>query len=223
MEEAQPDVIEAEVRIDERDFVTAHREVAFLRRAMVTSSAVALLLILAGGACLYGAFSELPVAGFAPLFVIGAGGLLLWRARTRGSREFRSMKEWQTRIRYRFSRTGIRFENEKEGSDRAWDLLAGWSEGKSAFYVEQAGQCFQIIPKRAFGDRNAVDAVRSLLRENVRSRPELRGPRLQRSRLLLSIGLWLVLVTVFFVIYKLITSGEQPRDLPTDEAHQGAE
>lgn len=221
--EETPHVIQAEVRFDERDFVTAHREVAPLRRAMVISSSVTLLIILASGACLLKALSELPLVGFAPLFMIVVGSLWLWKVRTRGSREFRSMSEWQTRVRYRFSSTGLRIETEKESSEQSWDRFASWSEGESAFYVEQVGQRFQIIPKRAFDDQDAADAVRSLLRENVRSRPELRGPRVQRNRLLISIGLWLVLVTMFVVIYQLVTSGTTPPDLPEDEAHQPAD
>jgi len=218
--EEAPREIEAQVRFDERDFVTTHREIAFFRRTMIASSVVGVAVVLGGGGCLLASLSQLRIAGFGALVMIGAGIFLVWKARTRGSREWRSVRDWQARVRYRFSSTGLRSENEKEGSDQSWDLFAGWSEGESAFYLEQAGQRFIIVPKRAFDGEEAIEAVRSLLRENVRPRP---GFRLPLPIPMLTLGLWVVLIVMFVVIYQLVVSGEPPPDVPMDQVHQGAE
>lgn len=170
-------MIEVEVRLEERDLVTAHREVAALRRAMAVMSTIGLALIVGGGTY-FVMFRHNPlVAAFQALVLSGLGGFLLWRARTRGSQQWKALPAWRTQVRYVLSRKGLRIDTDKEVVELTWDRVAGWSETESAFYVEQAGQVFQIVPKRAFSGAEAVDAARSLLRDHVRERPELRGRR----------------------------------------------
>lgn len=223
MEEAQPDVIEAEVRLEERDLVSAHREVADLRRVIRLLSLVqVLLMIVASGCCLLSSARESPMVALSGLALIAGGAFSLWRVRTRGSREWRSMEEWQRHLQFQLSSDGVRLGNEKERLDQAWDRFAGWSESDSAFYLEQAGSRFLILPKRAFDGDAAVEAVRSLLREHVRSRPDLRkrGPLLVLVLAVLTGVVGLVFVGGFIAYYQLVVlpALEQSREPWPEEA-----
>ncbi|MBX3270638.1 MAG: YcxB family protein [Sandaracinaceae bacterium] len=200
-------IVAGVTRLEASDFVAAHRDVPALRAARRKAAilpglfvAGALLFLVTGLA--QGSVSLLITAAFVGTLAAVSGRrtaqqpVLAWRA----------IEEWQRQLRVEITERRLRLRTERTQSEADWGLFAGWLEGPEAFYLEQAGAQFQIVPKRAFENEAELALVRETLARHVRDRPELRGSRgAARSwRPLRVLLLWVVLVLAFAVVYDVM-------------------
>lgn len=167
---------EATVRLSERDYVDANREL--LRGTLIAwrklpDHGVTIAVCASVGVFVSLSEGSDPTANMLLFALLGMAGMILFYGvcyltvpgRTR--RLFQQQAGLQVPIHYAWSDAGFGYSSEHASANFAWRDYYRWSEGRHGFMVFLNEQIFYLVPRHALTDAQARD---------LRSTAEAHGP-----------------------------------------------
>lgn len=199
-DEAGELVASAITRLEEEDFVRAYQEVPGLRR-LLWQPVMALGVVTLGGGVAYAALFE--PSGMLGIVVCVWLAILAWIAFTRRripQKQWRATPEHARQVRIEVRQHRFRTRTERNAVDIVYEDFYGSLETEHAFYLEQQGNYFVIIPKSAFASPEAIRAASEHFKRSIVRRKQ----KYALDNPLKTLILWALLIALMSGLYALL-------------------